>query len=198
MTIAERRRQEEVKAQQKEEENKAAFFATLEKSKDLADNLPALVNFLKKYTGSTGVYVGRLQHPELKIESDADDKAHFDYEAPKVVKFIHASEDHEFVEGAVLQPTVGVTHDVFGENYARLNATQTSIDENGVETTTELELMDRFKHYYVKEVVREPRMNFQRVPRLGSFMAIPLVYKSCLFDESLAESVANWQSVKQQ
>ena len=76
--------------------------ATLEKSKDLADNLPALVNFLKKYTGATGVYVGRLQHPELQIAVDADDKAHLDYEAAKVIKFIHASEDHEFVEGALL------------------------------------------------------------------------------------------------
>lgn len=35
-------------------------------------------------------------------------------------------------------------------------------------------------------------MNFQRVPKLGSFMAIPLVYKSCLFDESLTEAVTNW------
>lgn len=52
--------------------------------------------------------------------------------------------------------------------------------------------MERFRHIYIKEVVREPRMNYQRVPKLGSFMAVPLVYKSCLFDESLGESVANW------
>lgn len=56
--------------------------------------------------------------------------------------------------------------------------------------------MDRFKHIYVKEVVRESRMNFQRVPKLGSFMAIPLVYKSCLFDDALSEAVANWQDVQ--
>lgn len=57
--------------------------------------------------------------------------------------------------------------------------------------------MERFRHIYIKEVVREPRMNYQRVPKLGSFMAVPLVYKSCLFDESLGESVANWQDVQQ-
>ena len=55
--------------------------------------------------------------------------------------------------------------------------------------------MERFKHIYVKEVVREPRMNFQRVPKLGSFMAIPLIYKSCLFDEALNEAVTNFQEV---
>ncbi len=38
-------------------------------------------------------------------------------------------------------------------------------------------------------------MNFQRVPKLGSFMAIPLVYKSCLFDEALNEAVTNFQEV---
>lgn len=38
-------------------------------------------------------------------------------------------------------------------------------------------------------------MNFHRVPKLGAFMAIPLIYKSCLFDEALTESVANFQDV---
>ena len=92
----------------------------------MADNLPSLVDFLKKYTGATGVYVGRLQYPERKIKIDDDDKAHLDYEADQVIKFIHASEDkkieledHKFVEGTVLKPRVGVTHDVFGPNYAR-------------------------------------------------------------------------------
>jgi len=36
----------------------------------------------------------------------------------------------------------------------------------------------------VKEVVREPKMHFWKVPRLGAFMAIPLVYKSCLSIQS--------------
>ena len=67
--------------------------------------------------------------------------------------------------------------------------------EDGTEDRTEVPLFDRFKHIYIKEVVREPRMNFQRVPKLGAFMAIPLVYNSCLFNESLTESVANFQDV---
>ena len=81
----------------------------------MADNLPALANFLKDYTSSTGVYIGRLQFPEKTIRVDDDDKAHLDYDAAKVIKFIHASKDHEFMEGAVLPPSVGVTHDVFGD-----------------------------------------------------------------------------------
>lgn len=170
----------------------------MDKSNDLADNLPNLVNFLQKYTGATGVYVGRLQYPECKIKIDDDDKAHEDTTLPKVIKFKHASESHTFVEGAVLEPNVGVTHDVFSEQYARLDKTLTTVDEQGVETVRDVGLMERFKHIYVKEVVREPRMHYQRVPRLGSFMAVPLVYKSCLFDESLMDSITNWQQVQQQ
>jgi hypothetical protein len=33
---------------------------------------------------------------------------------------------------------------------------------------------------YVPEVAREKKMHFWLVPRLGAFMAVPLVYKSCL------------------
>ena len=64
-----------------------------------------------------------------------------------------------------------------------------------MEVTRDVGIMERFKHIYVKEVVREPRMHFQRVPRLGCFMAVPLVYRSCLFDDSLTESVANYRDV---
>ena len=168
----------------------------------MADNLPGLVHYLKKYTGSTGVYIGRLQYPERKIKIDDDDKAHLDYEAEQVIKFIHASEDtkneledHKFVEGTFLKPRTGVTHDVFGPNYARQEAEQKFVNERGEEEVKHLGIFERFKHIYVPEVVREPRMHYQRVPRLGSFMAIPLVYKSCLFDDSLTEAVANWKDV---
>ena len=46
-----------------------------------------------------------------------------------------------------------------------------------------------FKHTYVKEVVREPLMHFYRVPRLGAFMAVPLVYNSCLSESALDNAV---------
>lgn len=102
--------------------------------------MPALAEFLKEFTESTGVYIGRLQYPERQIKIDDDDKAHLDYEAPKVIKFIHASKDHEFMEGAVLPPTVGVTHDVFGEQYSRLDQTTTSIDPTSANEESKEEL----------------------------------------------------------
>lgn len=52
------------------------------------------------------------------------------------------------------------------------------------------------KHIYVQEVVREPRMHFFKVPKLGSYMAIRLEYDSCLFEEALDAAVKDYIDVK--
>ena len=97
----------------------------------------------------------------------------------------------------MLPPNVGVTHDVFNsELYSRLDETKTTTDAEGNETTEDVDIKDYFRHIYVKEVVREPRMHFYKVPRLGAFMAVPLIYNSCLYDDSLTEAVANYQDVQ--
>ena len=48
----------------------------------------------------------------------------------------------------------------------------------------------------MKEVVREPKMHFYRVPRLGSYMAIPLEYESCLTPAALDAAVADSRELK--
>lgn len=48
---------------------------------------------------------------------------------------------------------------------------------------------------YVSEVVREPSMWFKTVPRLGSFMAVPLVINSCLNDKALDEAIKEMHRV---
>ena len=35
-------------------------------------------------------------------------------------------------------------------------------------------------------------MHFTKVPRLGSYMAIPLIYQSCLFDDALNDAVTDF------
>lgn len=51
------------------------------------------------------------------------------------------------------------------------------------------DILNNFRHIYVKEVVREPRMHYYKVPKLGSFMAVPMVYNSCLFEDALDNAV---------
>jgi hypothetical protein len=53
------------------------------------------------------------------------------------------------------------------------------------------------KHIVIDEVVREPKMHFYQVPRLGSYMAIKLEYNSCLFEDSYDDAIANYEAVNQ-
>jgi hypothetical protein len=48
----------------------------------------------------------------------------------------------------------------------------------------------------VKEVVREPRMHYFKVPRLGSYMAIRLEYDSCLNEAAFDAGVKEMENVQ--
>lgn len=96
-----------------------------------------------------------------------------------------------------------MTHDVFNAPEASSPskpAEPVDGDEDGVSKPAKVEeapvdeLMSLKHHVYVPEVVREQRMHFYRVPRLGSFMAVPLEYKSCLFQKALDVAVSDYQS----
>lgn len=47
------------------------------------------------------------------------------------------------------------------------------------------------KHLIVDECVRESRMHYYDVPKLGSYLAIKLEYESCLFEEAFDEAVVD-------
>lgn len=48
------------------------------------------------------------------------------------------------------------------------------------------------RHVVVPEVVREPRIHFFKVPRLGSYMAIRCEYDSCLSVEAFDAGVTDF------
>ena len=58
------------------------------------------------------------------------------------------------------------------------------------------DFLDLNPHVYVKEVVREQNMHFYKVPRLGSYIAIPLVYNSCMFEDALDQAVGDYFAVQ--
>lgn len=136
-------------------------------------------------------------HPAREIDEEADDKAHLDEEAPKVIKFMHASKGHEFMVDCVLDnEQAPISHEVFKEGEGDEEEAKSAEEGSnaGDETAVgkEKDIIDTFKHSYVPEVVRESRMHFKKVPRLGCFMAVPLVYDSCLFNEALEEAVEDY------
>ena len=128
-----------------------------------------------------------------QIEEDAGENDHLDEEAPKVIRYLYANKGHQFVIDRCLAPDQGITHDVFKESSQAPAEDEEAVD--GAEATAisglDKDILQTFKHVYVPEVVREPRMHFQKVPRLGAYMAVPLVYQSCLFDEALDLAVAD-------
>lgn len=48
------------------------------------------------------------------------------------------------------------------------------------------------KYTFIPEVVREPKMHFFDVPKLGSYLAVELKYNSCLYEESLDNAYAEF------
>lgn len=49
----------------------------------------------------------------------------------------------------------------------------------------------------IPEVVREDKIHFFKVPKLGSYMAIRLEYETCLFEEAFDAGVADTLSVNE-
>lgn len=169
-------------------------------SEDLNDNLTELANYLQKNLGATGVSVGKLELKMQPIQDDDDDKAHIAEDAPLVIKFKHANGDHEpIMVGAVLAKEQGICHELFRDEGDEEG--DGGAEEGGDEPAEEGDdgdILRSYKHKYVPEVVREPKIHFWRVPRLGSFMAIPLVYKSSLSEEAIDKAVTDWIEVVKQ
>lgn len=121
------------------------------------------------------------------IDDDAGEDDHVDTEAPLVLKFKHSNKDHEEVMvGAVLTQENGISHKLFQEEEEVADADGDGDEEDGDKPKVDkTDILNTQKFKYVPEVVEEPAIKFWKVPRLGSFMAIPLVYKSCLLEGSL-------------
>lgn len=75
----------------------------------------------------------------------------------------------------------GVTYDLFREDDKEEKEAAAEEDEEG-EPKEKPEKLP--KCILVYEVVREPRIHYFEVPKLGSYFTIKLEYDSCLFEEA--------------
>lgn len=133
--------------------------------------------------------------PKKPIKDSDNDKAHIDKQAPNHIHFGYADKEHEFIVDQILEPGCGLTFDVFEEE---------KVPAEGEEIKPKIELDDegnpvppiKFnegevvpKFFVVPEVVREQKIHFFKVPRLGSYMAIRLEYQTCLYEEAFDAGV---------
>lgn len=128
-------------------------------------------------------------------QDNENDTAHIEDDAPLVIKYKYADQDHGppadakwviEMKGKVLPKDKGIIHELFNDNPEEVEAEkeEEEPDESAEVQTKEKDILVTGKYKFVKEVVREPKIEFWKVPRLGSFMAVPLIYKSCLFENA--------------
>ncbi len=195
----EEKKQEVRNKEKMSRDEKIQYFygKTIGESKDLIDQMQDLADYLKEFTKATAVYIGKLVAPKKVIKDDDDDRAHIDPDAQNIIRYLNASEGHEYMVDAILKPDQGLTFDVFKEEAAAADDQPPAEDEAAEVKTKKKEQAEVLpRTVYVKEVVREPRMHFYKVPRLGCYMAIRLEYESCLFEEALDAAVIDYIDVK--
>lgn len=181
-------KEEELKAEKEKTSKVEDFKDKVNTAEDLSDLLQEFAMYLKENTGATGVYIGKLIKPHKSITDEDDDKAHEDPEAVEIIKYIHASPDHDFLIEKTLTPEQGLTHNVFKPSDAEGEGDDKANEEANNEGEGEQEPKEPQKvipnHVFVPEVVREPKIHYFRVPRLGSYLAVELKYNSCQNEEA--------------
>jgi len=161
-------------------------------SHDLTDDLQDLVEHLQRITGSTSVYVGKIKTPINPIKDGDDDTAHIKADAVPEIQFMYSTENADFMVDKVLKQDQGITYSLFTTPEGEENkdeaeaAAEEEVDEDGnkIVKPPKPQAEKLPKHILVPDVVREPRMHYYKVPRLGSYLAIKLEYNSCLFEEA--------------
>ena len=176
------------------------FMKKVEDCDDHEDILQDLADHIQEYTNSTSVYVAKLVQQKNEIEEDDDNTAHIIDQAPLHLDLYHASpKGFEFLLRKSIKSNEGVVHDVFKveepapeqeqENPPTTNEGEGEGDEHEVEPPKPQSLT-------VDEVVREPRIKFFKVPRLGSLLCVRLNYESCLFEQALDEAILDVYEVE--
>jgi hypothetical protein len=178
----------------KKDEKEAAFFTKVDASDDLEDNLKDLTDYLYEYTNSTSAYIAKLVPHISKIEEDDDDTAHIIENAPMTLDIYHVGpESFDFIKRKTIEKGEGIVHDIFNEVE---EAPQADEDAKPVEGEDEgegekevVKEEPKPQHVIVPDVVREPRIKYFKVPRLGSLLCIRLKYDSCLTESALDEAI---------
>ena len=126
------------------------------------------MNHLQDFTGATACYIGKLVAPKKPIQEGDDDEAHIDNDSPQILNFCNATKEHQFLVDKILNKDEGLTFDVF-KDVEVADGEEEAKPEDAADPTLP-------RHILVPEVVREPRIHFYQVPRLGSYLAIKLEY----------------------
>ena len=177
-------RQEAEKLQKQEEDLKSKLLQAC----DVYDLLPKLINHIKDSSFAAAGYFGLLEKLKRAVTDLDDEKAHVDEEAPLVLRYINASDNSGFMIGQVLKEEEGqATWSIWKEEEEE----EPQDDEDQTQVNK-----PRLKIAFVEDVVNDPRIKFFDVPKLGSYLAAPVTYASCLFESSFDAGVEDFLECK--
>lgn len=123
------------------------------------------------------MYIGEVKHPKRTIKDNEDgENAHLETEQPKRIEYIAYSKSQKKIMEGKFLTLESVTGALFGEK---------APDAGDGEPD---EAADKKKNYaYVPDVVKNERIVFFRLPKLGAYLAVPMICRSYL-GESLFET----------
>jgi hypothetical protein len=132
-------------------------------------------DFLVNYQNLSGVYVCHLdlQKQEVDLENDDSETSHINGKLPKLLHYVAASEKHRYLVGTKFYPEQGITYEVL----------KPQISDDGVPLP--------LKSIYVPDVIKDSRIHFHKWPKLGAYLAIPMIFNRSLFEDSFDQGLEN-------
>jgi hypothetical protein len=195
--LIERQKAEKKKEEEREEKTaiEDSFRRTISSAKDCEDMLPQLCEYVKTTLQTTGVYVGKLEKLKKPIGELDDERAHENPDAPFIVRYVAANESQAFMIDKKLTEEEGpVTFSVWA---AREEEDESKGDES-IDQSFEKPKEEVVKTGFVPDVVRADKMKFFDVPKLGSYLAVPLTYNSCIFEAAWDAAIDDALEIRKQ
>ncbi|MDR3582065.1 MAG: hypothetical protein P4L67_02200 [Candidatus Pacebacteria bacterium] len=166
--------------------------------------------------------MGKVERKKKPITEDSNDKSHIDESEPLIVHYIAASDDHKYMIGKTVKTDDSYTFAWFKPAAAAPGAaegqppqTEPPVAEHKEEAKSEQKTEaapagapgtvpappppppeeNNVELRFLKDVTKEPKLKFFRVPRLGSYVAISLTHPTCLQEESLDKAFEAYMDV---
>ena len=165
---------------------------------DFKDIMDHLCDYARDVSDSTGTYIGELINLRKPITDDDVTTPAIEEGAAQVIKYISCNENHSFIKELHLEVGKGVTYDAFKvkEDDVKEDDKEPKEGDAPKKVVTDEEKAKK-QIVLVKEVLREERMKYFIVPKLGSYLAIPMIHKSCLSDTILEAAISDYLTYKQ-
>lgn len=137
-----------------------------------------------------GAYIGEVKHPKRNItENDEGETAHLELDQPKRIEYIAYSKSQAAILEGKSLPLDSVTGSLFQEK----PPADDPVD--GEEKPKEKNFV------YVPEVIKNEKIVYFRLPKLGAYMAVPMICREylgeALFETGLEETMKYQKAIEE-